>query len=81
MIANVRVVDGERLHGDKVMLRRAVLADRDAMVAIRAMPEVRQRWRGDDLAAEFIDDINSTDLHLLAIVIDGEIVGGKDDLT
>jgi aminoglycoside 6'-N-acetyltransferase len=69
-------VNDERLHRDKVTLRRAVLADMDAMVAIRAMPEVRQRWRGEDLAAEFIDDINSTDLHLLAVLLDGEIVGG-----
>jgi aminoglycoside 6'-N-acetyltransferase len=69
-------VSDELLQGDKAMLRRAVLADMDAMVAIRAMPEVRQRWRGQDLRAEFVDDINSTDLHLLAIVLDGEIVGG-----
>jgi aminoglycoside 6'-N-acetyltransferase len=76
MIASVRVVEDERLHGDKVTLRRAVLADMDAMVAIRARPEVRQRWRGDDLVAEFIDDINSTDMTLLAVVLNGEIVGG-----
>jgi aminoglycoside 6'-N-acetyltransferase len=63
-------VNDERLQGDKVMLRRAVLADMDAMVAIRAMPDVRQRWRGEDLHAEFIDDINSADLKLLAIVLD-----------
>lgn len=76
MIANVTVVDDEGLQGDKVTLRRAVLADMDAIVAIRAMPEVRQRWRGDDLAAEFIDDLNSTDLNLFVVLFDGEIVGG-----
>jgi aminoglycoside 6'-N-acetyltransferase len=69
-------VSDELLQGDKVILRRAVLADMEAMVVIRAMPEVRQRWRGEDLGAEFIDDINSADLHLLAIVVGGEIVGG-----
>jgi aminoglycoside 6'-N-acetyltransferase len=69
-------VNDERLQGDKVVLRRAVLADMEAMVAIRATPEVRQRWRGEDLSAEFIDDINSTDLQLLAVMLDGEIVGG-----
>jgi aminoglycoside 6'-N-acetyltransferase len=69
-------VSEELLQGDKVILRRAVLADMEAMVVIRAMPEVRQRWRGEDLGAEFIDDINSADLHLLAIVVGGEIVGG-----
>jgi aminoglycoside 6'-N-acetyltransferase len=58
------------------MLRRAVMADMAAMVAIRAMPEVRQRWRGKDLSAEFVEDINSPDLQLLAIVLDGGIVGG-----
>jgi aminoglycoside 6'-N-acetyltransferase len=69
-------MNDELLRGEKAVLRRAVLADMVAMVAIRAMPEVRQRWRGEDLGAEFIDDINSADLHLLAIVVDGEIVGG-----
>ncbi len=76
MIASVGAVDDERLQGDKVMLRRAVLADLDAMVAIRSMPEVRQRWRGEDLTAEFIHDVNSTDMTLLAVVLEGEIVGG-----
>jgi aminoglycoside 6'-N-acetyltransferase len=69
-------VSEELLRGEKVILRRAVLADMEALVAIRATPKVRERWRGEDLRAEFIDDINSTDLHLLAIVVDGEIVGG-----
>jgi aminoglycoside 6'-N-acetyltransferase len=69
-------VSNEHLRGDKVVLRRAVLADMEALVAIRATPEVRERWRGEDLGAEFVDDLNSTDLHLLAIVVDGEIVGG-----
>jgi aminoglycoside 6'-N-acetyltransferase len=76
MIASVRAVNDKRLQGDKVVLRRAVLADMEAMVAIRTTPDERQRWRGEDLAAEFIDDINSTDLQLLAIVIGGEILGG-----
>jgi aminoglycoside 6'-N-acetyltransferase len=69
-------VNNELLHGERVMLRPAVLADMTTMVAIRAMPEVRQRWRGEDLSAEFVEDINSPDLQLLAIVLDGGIVGG-----
>jgi aminoglycoside 6'-N-acetyltransferase len=69
-------VNDELLQGDRVMLRPAVMADMEAMVAIRAMPAVRERWRGEDLGAEFVDDINSPDLELLAIVVDGEIVGG-----
>jgi aminoglycoside 6'-N-acetyltransferase len=76
MIASVRVVNDENLQGDKVTLRPAAPADMDAMVAIRAMPEVRQRWRGEDLGAEFIEDVNSPDLNLLAVVVDGAIVGG-----
>lgn len=76
IIANVTIVKSECLHGDKVLLRRAALADMEALVAIRAMPEVRSRWRGDDLAAEFVDDINSTELSLLAVLFGGEIVGG-----
>ena len=67
MIASVSVVDDQRLQGDKVTLRRAVLADIDAMVAMRAMPEVRQRWRGEDLAAEFIDDITAHNHHRISI--------------
>jgi aminoglycoside 6'-N-acetyltransferase len=72
----VRAVSDKLLRGDKVELRRAVLTDMEAVVAIRATPEVRQRWRGEDLGAEFVDDINSPDLQLLVIVVGGEIVGG-----
>jgi aminoglycoside 6'-N-acetyltransferase len=69
-------VSDEVLRGERVMLRPAMLADMTAMVAVRSMPEVRQRWRGEDLSAEFVEDINSSDLQLLAIVLDGGIVGG-----
>ena len=64
------------LRGRRVVLRPAGLDDLDAIVAIRSTPEVRSRWRGDDLRAEFLDDIAAPDLHLFTVVdADGTIVG------
>ena len=37
------------LSGNQVTLRPATVADTAALVAIRATPEVYQRWGGDDL--------------------------------
>lgn len=55
------------LRGQRVRLRPATIADQGTLVAIRATPEVRARWRGDDLAAELVDDLANDDLHLYAI--------------
>lgn len=64
------------LQGPKVRLRTTVAADRDALVAIRATPEVRERWRGDDLVAEFDEDLADGDTHQLTIEDNtGVIVG------
>ena len=41
------------LRGSRVRLRTTVEADRAPLNAIRATPEVRARWRGDDLDTEF----------------------------
>lgn len=57
----------DELVGERVRLRAATASDQAALVAIRSTPEVRERWRGSDLESEFIDDLRSTDLHLLAI--------------
>ena len=65
-----------RLLGDLVSLRPAVEADVDAMVAIRATPEVRSRWRGDDLEHDVREAIDEDGLQLLVIVdASGRTVG------
>ena len=56
-----------RLLGDVVSLRQAVEADVEALVAIRATPEVPSRWRGDDLEQDTRDSIDDEDLHFLVI--------------
>ncbi len=56
------------LLGESVRLRTATLADKEALVAIRSTPEVHARWRGDDLDAEFIADLDDEDATQLTIV-------------
>ncbi|MDI1460628.1 GNAT family protein [Catellatospora sp. KI3] len=63
------------LHGDRVTLRPAGPDDVGALAAIRATPQVRDRWQGDDLAAEIEDDLADPDLELLAIEHGGRVVG------
>ena len=38
----------------RIRLRPTNPGDREALVAIRSTPEVRARWRGDDLLAEYL---------------------------
>ena len=40
-----------------MLLRPTTETDRHALVAIREHPEARRRWRGDDLDAEFTQDL------------------------
>lgn len=63
--------------GRKVRLRTTVESDRAALIAIRATDEVRARWRGDDLDAEFDADLADEDVHSLTIELEDErrIVG------
>ena len=64
------------LHGDGVRLRTTTASDRDALVAIRSTTEVRERWRGDDLGAEFDEDLAADDEHQLTIEeADGRVIG------
>ena len=63
------------LTGRAVTLRPATAADVERLAAIRDTPEVRARWAGDDLAAEVIESIDDPDLHYLAVVVDGLVVG------
>ena len=55
------------LHGRLVRLRPATVDDVDALVAIRATPEVRARWRGGDLDAEVRGALVDPGLHLLVV--------------
>ncbi len=45
------------------------------MVAIRRAEEVRRWWRGDDLEAEFTEDLSKDDRVQLTIEVEGTIVG------
>lgn len=64
------------LRGGSVHLRTTAADDRQALCAIRAMPEVRRRWRGDDLEAEFDADLLDETTHRLTIEgPDGRIIG------
>ncbi|MGN9776564.1 GNAT family N-acetyltransferase [Micromonospora sp. H33] len=64
------------LRGRAVTLRPATAADVPALAAIRAHPEVRRWWRGDDdLAAAVRADLADDDLTVYAVEHDGHVVG------
>ncbi len=64
------------LRGDRVCLRTTKPSDRSALVVIRATPEVRRRWRGDDLEVEFDEDLERDEVHQLTIQsFNGRIIG------
>ncbi|MEU8760105.1 GNAT family protein [Streptomyces sp. NPDC048659] len=64
------------LRGPRLTLRPAVPADVPALAAIRATPEVRAHWRGeDDLAAEVASDLADEATHCLTVLHEGRIVG------
>jgi aminoglycoside 6'-N-acetyltransferase len=64
------------LRGRQVLLRTTRREDRGALVAIRSTEEVRRRWRGDDLEAEFDDGLDDDDVHRFTILdLSGRIVG------
>jgi len=56
-----------------VTLRPVIGADRSALVAIRSAEPVRRWWRGDDLEAEFDDDLSDDEVHRFVI----EDAGGR----
>jgi len=64
------------LCGDLVTLRPATEEDLPALVAIRAKPEVHERWGGTDLATEVARDLHDPDVHLFVVIADEQIVGG-----
>jgi aminoglycoside 6'-N-acetyltransferase len=64
------------LRGERVRLRSTTAGDRSALVAIRSTAEVRRRWRGDDLEAEFDQDLLDDDVERLTIEdLTGRIIG------
>lgn len=63
------------LNGRRAVLRSTVESDRDELVRIRSTVEVRRRWRGDELVAEFDADLREHDEQRLTIWVDDRIVG------
>lgn len=64
------------LDGARVRLRPATSDDVATLVRIRSTPEVRARWRGEDLEREVADDLASDELHVLAIEDEAGVVVG-----
>ncbi|GAA2474579.1 GNAT family N-acetyltransferase [Winogradskya humida] len=64
------------LRGAQVTLRPATQSDVPSLAAIRATPEVRARWRGDDdTAPEIHAAIEDAGLQLLTILLGDRVVG------
>lgn len=63
------------LHGRVVTLREATPDDIEALATIRSAPAVRDRWGDGDAADEVREAIDDPDLHYLAVVLDGRVVG------
>lgn len=67
---------GTTLRGAIVSLRPATTNDIPALAAIRATPEVRRWWRGDDdMASEVAADLDDPEATTLAVELDGRVVG------
>lgn len=76
--------DAVELVGTLVRLRPVVESDRSALIAIRSTDEVRRRWRGDDLDAEFSEGLADDETHRFAIEeLGGGVIGliqfGEED--
>jgi aminoglycoside 6'-N-acetyltransferase len=64
------------LSGSQVILRPATLADAPVLVAIRATPEVYERWRGGpDLPASVADDLCDEGTPVFVIESNARTVG------
>jgi aminoglycoside 6'-N-acetyltransferase len=72
----VTSASGDRLLGDRVVLRPAGSADIPALVPIRETPEVRRYWRGGaDLAADIVEGLDDPDSTAYVVELAGRIVG------
>lgn len=65
-----------RLQGRRIRLRPVTREDRDRLVEIRATNEVRGWWRGDDLSAEFHEDLDRLSVPQFAIMDEHDQVIG-----
>jgi aminoglycoside 6'-N-acetyltransferase len=64
------------LRGALVRLRPATAQDVPALAAIRATPEVHERWRGgEDLAAAVAEGLDDPDSENFAIEYEGRVIG------
>ena len=63
------------LSGSQVTLRPATMDDVAALIAIRATPEVYQRWGGTDLESSVAEDLVDPDNHVLVVEYAGKIAG------
>jgi aminoglycoside 6'-N-acetyltransferase len=63
------------LSGNQVTLRPATVADTAALVAIRATPEVYQRWGGADLDTSVAEDLSDPQTHVFVIEYAGKVAG------
>lgn len=64
------------LTGGTVRLRRTELADKAALVAIRSTDAVRRWWQGDELEAEFDEDLADQETVRYTIIEPGEAIVG-----
>jgi len=69
------VTEHIELTGQRVTLRTTVRDDGPALIAIRETDEVRHRWHGDDLEAEFLADFDDDETVRLTIRSKSQFVG------
>lgn len=63
------------LRGRHVVLRPAELDDVDRLTEIRSTPEVHDRWGGDDVRAEVLDDLADDETHPYVVEVHGTVLG------
>ena len=64
------------MRGTLVSLRPATAGDIPSLAAIRAHPEVRRWWRGDnDMASEVAADLADAEAQTLAVEFEGRVIG------
>lgn len=69
-------MQAKTLRGALVGLRPAVPEDVPVLAAIRARPEVYERWRGgEDLTAEVAEDLADPDTETFVVEYGGRVVG------
>lgn len=66
------VTEPIELQGRLVTLRTTTEADRSSLIAIRSTEEVHRRWKGDDLDAEFTEDLLDDETIRLTITSHGD---------